>query len=290
MTDAEQITAVVAEHGEGPCWDEHSGCLHWVDMFAGCVLSTNPATGETGKTRVAGPVAAFLRPIRDQTGFAVAGERDIQFLDAEGSKTLVALHLPDGFRCNEGGCDPQGRLYVGTMTYDCAPGRGSLLRINGQGEVELTLDQLTIPNGLAWSPEGTTAYFVDSATNRIDRFDFDLHDGRLHSRSPFAVIEQSDGTPDGLCVDAEGGVWVALVAGGTVRRYDTNGTLSAQVKVGCPTPTACAFGGPGLETLFITTTRYRGDWGPSDGALFACSPGISGARVDGFVAPAHDPA
>jgi sugar lactone lactonase YvrE len=258
-------------------------------MFAGSVLSTNPATGASVRTRVAGPVAAFLRPMAGQDGLAVAAERDIQQLTAEGPKSLITLPLAQGRRCNEGGCDPCGRLYVGTMDYDLAPECGSLFRISHRGEAELVLDRLTVPNGLAWSPEGTTAYFVDSSTGRIDRFEYEVETGRLYSRRPFAVIEQADGVPDGLCVDADGGVWVALVHGGIVRRYDPNGSLSAQVTIGTPLTTACAFGGPDLATLFVTTSRYRGAWGPSAGALFACSPGVTGMPVAPFVSAVRNP-
>jgi sugar lactone lactonase YvrE len=289
MISAERITDVVAEHGEGPCWDERSGRLFSVDMLAGAVLSTDISSGETERIPVVGPIAAFVRPLRDQDGIAVVCERDIQLLSEDGCETLVALPLPDGIRCNEGACDAQGRLYIGTLAYELTPAAGGMYRVSGNDEIELVLDGLTISNGLGWSPDGSVAYFVDSATRRLDRFEFDAEEGRLHSRAPLVEFTEGDGHPDGLCVDAEGGVWVALVGGGAVNRYDPDGTLSDRVEVDCPPITACAFGGPELSTLFMTTSRYGGNpsGSTSAGSLFACSPGVVGLPVDGFAFPAR---
>jgi sugar lactone lactonase YvrE len=278
---AEQITGVVAEHGEGPCWDERSGRLVWMDVFAGCVLSTNPATGDTARAPIAGPVAAFARPSRTGNALVVVGERDVQVLDEERATTLVRLPMAEGTRCNDGACDPQGRLYVGTLAYDLTEGAGVIFRISEDGEVDVVLEGTTISNGLGWSPDGATAYFVDSAIPRIDRFDFDPASGRLHSRTTFVEIDEADGIPDGLCVDAEGGVWVALWGNSLVRRYEPNGTISVRVEVPAPPVTACAFGGSDLSTLFITTSRFEDPHRePPAGALFACSPGVRGVESE----------
>jgi len=289
MITVERITDIIADHGEGPCWDERSGRVLSVDMFEGAVLSTDPATGETERLPVEGRVAAFVRPVAGGSGFAVAGERDVQLLTDDGSTSLVTLPLPEGVRCNEGSCDPQGRMWVGTLAWDVSPGRGALWRVSGSGDVEMVLDGLTISNGLGWSPEGTVAYFVDSATGRIDRLDFDAERGRLHSRRPFAEIPEADGwhvAPDGLCVDAEGGVWVALVGTGTVRRYDADGSVSTQVDIRCNPVTACAFGGDDLTTMFCTTSRYDGAPDePNAGALFAFPAGVTGLPVNSFGLP-----
>src|SRR5262249_371524 len=158
--------------------------------------------------------------------------------------------------CNEGGCDPQGRMWIGTLAYDIGEGRGAMWRVDLDGSVELAFGGLTISNGLAWSPGGEKAYFGDTMTHRIDRFDFAGVEGRLEGRTPFVTIDEADGMPDGICVDADGGVWVALHGHGIVRRYDAAGVASAQVEVGCGPTTACAFGGHDLSTLFVTTSRY----------------------------------
>ncbi len=270
----EQVTGVVATHGEGPCWDARTGTLYWVDMLDGAVLATDPASGATERLEVDGPVAAFVRPLAEGGAVAVACEHDVQLLDAGGARRLVELPFGPDVRSNEGGCDPQGRLWVGTLAYDLRTGGGALWRVDLDGTVDLALDGVTISNGLAWS--GDVAYFVDSATHRIDRFDFDGGAGLLHDRVPFAVVDEADGHPDGLCVDADGGVWVALVGPGVVRRYDEHGAVSAELEIGCGPTTACTFGGPDLATLFVTTSRYGGHEAPGAGALFACSPGVAG--------------
>jgi sugar lactone lactonase YvrE len=275
----EQVTGVVATHGEGPCWDERTETLYWVDMLAGAVLATDPASGATARLEVGGPVAAFVRPLAGGDGIVVACEHDVQLLDAEGPRRIVALPFAEDVRSNEGSCDPQGRLWVGTLAYDVREGGGAMWRVDLDGTVDLAFGGVTISNGLAWSPAGDAAYFVDTATRRIDRFDFDGDVGHLHGRAPFGVIGDGDGHPDGICVDADGGVWVALVGPGIVRRYDADGVVSTQVEIGCGPTTACAFGGPQLATLFVTTSRYGGNDAPGGGALFACTPGVAGLPV-----------
>jgi len=279
MTDVERISGVIAVHGEGPCWHGRAGRVLSVDMFGPSVLSTDPATGVTDTFPVAGRVAAFVRPLHDGSGVVVVGESDIQLL---GGSSLIRLPLADGLRCNEGTCDPHGRLWVGTLDWDLAPGRGSMLRVSGDGEVDVVFGGLTCSNGLEWSPDGSCAYFTDSLTRRIDLFDYDEQTGMLDSRRTFVTIDEGDGTPDGLCVDADGGVWVALVGHGIVRRYDPDGSISTHVRIPCDSVTACTFGGPDLGTVFCTTSSYGGNAGHDAGSLFAFRPGVTGRNAAEF--------
>lgn len=287
MTEATQLTDTVAVHGEGPCWDAYSQRLLWVDMFAGTVLSTDPETGETDRVRIDGPVAAFVRPTAGGRSLVVAGERSIQLIEPAGVRTWAKMPLSEGVRVNEGGCDPQGRLYVGTMTYDCAPDEGAIYRVADPSLIEEVVSRTTISNGLDWSPSGETAYFVDSAHNRIDRLGFDAEQGIFESREVFTRVDQDDGIPDGLCVDAEGHVWVALWGTGTVRRYNSNGTPSGGVRVDCLPVTGCAFGGEDLSVLYVTTSRFEDPYKTTRGAgaVFASRPGVSGLPVREFTIP-----
>lgn len=283
MSKAERITDVETVHGEGPCWDARSNRLLWVDMFAGSFLSTDVESGTSDRIEVAGPVAACLRPVRDGSAVVVAGERDIQLIDGDRSETLFELPLAQGVRLNDGGCDPQGRFYVGSLHYDLTPGAGQVWRLGGGDDPAIVFSGTTISNGIGWSPDGTLVYFVDSPTRRIDVFDFDPIDGCLGSVRSFAEISEGDGEPDGLCVDADGGVWVALWGGGAVRRYDPDGAISMELTLDCPPVTACAFGGKDMTTLFVTTSGYDGRY-PEEpaGSLFAFDPGVRGLPVDGF--------
>ena len=276
---ATQLTGPVAYHSEGPVW---MGELHWVDMHAGDVLTLAP-DGAIGRRNV-GAVAAMLRP-RTGGGIVVAVERGFRLEEPDGCSHYLGDLWPAeaGTRFNEGGCDPQGRLYCGSMHYQQAPGAASLYRLDPEGAVTVVLDGVTISNGLDWSPDGTSAYYADTATGRVDVFDYDAATG-LTGRRPFAEIAERDGHPDGLTVDAEGGVWVALYDGAAVRRYSADGVLDAVIDVPPRKVTACTFGGERLDTLFITTSREGlapGDE-PLGGALFCATPGIAGQPVRAF--------
>ena len=281
---AEQITAPLAEHGEGPCWLAGSDGLAWVDMLAGRVLVTSPASGETRAIGIPSPVAAIVRP-RATGGLVVATETGVVLLDEhEQPSPLCEILDGPGVRMNEGGCDPQGRFWCGTMASDGAPGAGALYRVEADGSWSAQLTGLAISNGLGWSADGATAYYVDSLAYGIDRFAFDGATGTLSDRRRFADVGGDAVLPDGLAVDAEGGIWVALWDGGAVHRYAPDGTLDAVVPLPCQRVTACAFGGPDLDELFITTSRLDlpADADPAAGSLFRCLPGVRGQAVLSF--------
>ena len=156
---------------------------------------------------------------------------------------------------NEGGCDPDGRFYCGSMAYDqsTGAGAGSVYRLDPDGAVEVVLPRVTISNGLEWSPDGTLAYYNDTPTHEISVFDYSRATG-LTNRRTFTRLPD-DGTPDGLTVDAEGGIWTAVYDGGAVYRYSPEGVLEERIEVPTPKVTACTFGGDGLDQLFITTSQ-----------------------------------
>lgn len=276
MTVAEQHTDPLAVHGEGAVWWP-TGELRWVDMLAGDVLSLDPA-GRITRWHV-GSVAALIRP-RRAGGAVVVTEHDVLLADEVGGALTILvspLHDPE-IRLNEGGCAPDGALYCGTMAYDAGAGRGTLYRVDGSGATTVVLPSVTISNGLAWSPDGAQAYYVDTPTGRIDVFDADLRHGR-----PFAEIPAEAGSPDGLTVDAEGGVWVALWAGGAVRHYDAAGRLQDVIELPVELVTSCTFGGPRLDQLFITTSRHeQADPHPAAGAVFSADVGVRGLPVAAF--------
>jgi sugar lactone lactonase YvrE len=184
---------------------------------------------------------------------------------------------------NEGGCDPDGRFCCGSMAYDKTPGAGALYRLDADLSVHVVLEGVTISNGLEWSPDGSRAYYNDTDTYRVDVFDYD-RDAGLVNRRPFVRLQPGDGRPDGLTVDAEGGVWVALNHSGTVRRYTADGVPDAVVEVPPRQVTACTFGGDGLDELFITTSRENLPPGedPLAGSLFRADVGVPGRPVREF--------
>jgi sugar lactone lactonase YvrE len=278
--NVEQLTEAVAFHAEGPVWSERWGGLRWVDMLAGDVLSLTDA-GDIERRHV-GSITAALRPRR--SGGAVLGiERGFALEDPDGRVvTLPELWTDPGVRMNEGGCDPDGRFYCGSMAYDKRAGAGSLFRLDPGGDTHVILDNVTVSNGLEWSSDGTLAYYNDTDTHRTDVFDYDSETGLTNRR---VFVEMPDGgRPDGLTVDSEGGVWVALSNGGAVHRYSPEGTLDEVVRLPVPKVTACTFGGTKLDRLFITTSKEGLDPGahPAAGALFWAEPGITGQPAREF--------
>ena len=275
---AEQATEPIATHGEGPHWDERGNRLLLVDMLEGDVLAMGEA-GEITRHHV-GPVAATIRS-REAGGFVLALERGFALADEELEVTEVLDPVvPDaGVRMNDGGCDPRGRFYCGTMAYDMAPGRGALYRLDADRTVTTVLTGVTISNGIQWSADGARAFYADTPTGRVDAFDVDPGSGDLSGRRAFARIDPSDGAPDGMAIDSEDGIWVALWGGSQVRRYDAEGTLDLVIELPVRQVTACAFGGTDRRTLFITTSSLGlvpGDQ-PEAGAVFRFDSPVAGA-------------
>jgi len=215
----EQVTGPVAYHGEGPVWSASWGGLRFVDMLAGDIL-TLEANGSVDRRHV-GEIAAAVRPRRGG-GAVIAVERSFLLEEADGGlRSLPEIWSDPGVRMNEGGCDPDGRFYCGSMAYDRTPGAASMYRLAADLDVTTVLTGLTISNGLEWSPDGTLAYYNDTPTGRVDVFDYEREAGLTNRR---AFVEVPDGgRPDGLTVDAEGGVWVAIVNAGRVHRYSSGG-------------------------------------------------------------------
>jgi sugar lactone lactonase YvrE len=273
---AEQLTPPAAYHAEGPVWLGEAGLL-WVDMLAGDVLNIL-ADGSIGRRHV-GKVAAVIRP-RKRGGLVLAAERGFVLDDGDGILRPLPDLLGDGVRMNEGGCDPDGNFYCGSMSYAQAPGAGAMFKLDPDHNITSIFGDLTISNGLEWSPDGSRAYFVDTATRRIDVFDYDPDNG-LRYRRPLVEMPEGIGSPDGLTVDSEGSIWVAMYGGGSVRRYQPDGMFDGLIEVGPTQVTACTFGGPRLDELFITTSRENlpdGDQ-PTAGSVFHFSPGVEGLPI-----------
>jgi len=276
----EQVTDPVVYHGEGPVWHPGWGGLRFVDMLAGDVMTL--LAGGSVERRHVGSVAAAVRPRRG--GGAVIGvERGFALEDPDGTvTTLPSLWDDPGVRMNEGGCDPDGRFYCGSMAYDQSTGAASLYRLDPDGSITVVLHRVTVSNGLEWSPDGSRAYYNDTATCTISVFDYDAAAG-LSNRRVFAELP-GGGRPDGLTVDADGGVWTAVSNGGAVYRYSPAGVLQEKLEVPASKVTACTFGGEHLDQLFITTSQENVDTraDPLAGSVFRAETGVTGVPVRPF--------
>lgn len=271
---ADPVTDPICYHAEGPVWWPSWG-LRWVDMLAGDVMTLRP-DGEPTRTHV-GTVVACLRP-REGGGAVLALERAVASTrrDDLTELTVGPTFVPDGIRLNEGGCDPDGRFWVGSMAYDQQPDAATLYVMDEELSAHVALDPVTVSNGIVWSPDGATGYYADTATHQVISFPYD---GTAAIEAPRTLVDLGpDGSPDGLTVDAEGGVWMAMNGDGEVRRYTPQGRLDEVVQVPARQVTACTFGGDDLGTLYITTSREGLDDGddPLAGGVCAIRPGVSG--------------
>jgi sugar lactone lactonase YvrE len=242
--------------GEGARWDARRDELLRVDILAGRVYRDRVAAdGGLVPVRaytVPGTVGA-IAPIEGDDGWLLAAGRGFVHLLPDGSRRTIAEVAPAGTRMNDAACDPQGRLWAGTLADDHRPGGGALYRLDGRGRVERVLDGLTISNGLGWSPDGATMYLVDSIPGVIHAFDFEGERGVISAGRVVVAIPEEVGAPDGLTVDAAGDLWVAVYGAGRVRRYGPDGSLRGELHVPAEQSTCCAFGGSGLGRLYVTT-------------------------------------
>jgi len=289
---AERITESISHHAEGPYWSDTWGGLRWVDMLAGDILhldragavsstlATEKPEGTVTRIPTPSPVVACVRPA-SSGGAVLAIEKGFALEDADGSIDPLPPLWDEDVRMNEGAIAPDGSFLCGSMGYDQAQGAAAMWRLRPDGTTTQLFGDLTISNGLAFSADGTRAFYIDTPTGRVDLFDWSDEDG-LVQRRPFADLSEEEGHPDGLCLDAEGNVWVAMHAGSQVLGLDARGAVAERISVGARQVTACTFGGEDRSTLFITTSRENladGDE-PAAGSLFTARPGVRGPESE----------
>ena len=257
----EVAVAAGAELGERPFWDPADGCLLWVDINAGRLHRYRPGAGDEVVLELSDdgrPVALGAAAPRRGGGYVLATAGGFWLTAPGGSLEGGAIRLagaPADARFNDGACDPAGRFWAGTVTHDARPGAGALYRLDPDGTVTTALDGITESNGLGWSLDSGTFYFIDSGEPepRIRAFGFDPASGDLGQPRDLVNFPGGGPVPDGLIVDAEDCLWVAIWGGGQVHRYAPDGDLLAVLPVPVSQPTCPAFGGPGLDELYLTT-------------------------------------
>ena len=295
-----------AELGERPVWDAKAGCLIWVDILAGHLHRYRPGAGDEVFHAAGVPVgAAAPRAAKGAGeggtgrwarggGYVLAAADGFRLVGAGGGAEGWPDGSPDGgarrppgmaadVRFNDGACDPAGRFWAGTVARDRHPGAGALYRLDPDGQVTVVLDGVTESNGLGWSPDGGTFYFIDSGEPRprIRAFPCDLAAGTLGTPQDLIQPAPEDGIPDGLIVDAAGCLWVAFWGGHAVRRYSADGRLLAELPVPASQPSCPALGGPDLADLYVTTawedmTPEQRAAEPLAGHLLRTRPGDAG--------------
>ena len=242
--------------GEGIRWDGRRGELLAVDILAGRVarglLREDGLIERVGVYQLPETVG-MVAPIQGDDGWILGAGRGFVHLALDGTQRTIAQVAPAGTRMNDGACDPQGRFWGGTLANDHHTGGGALYRLDRTGQTEVMLEDLTISNGIGWSPDGRTMYLVDSGPRVVHAFTFDGDHGTISAGRVLVTVPEDIGAPDGMTVDAAGDLWVAIYGGGRVNRYAPDGSLRDVYPIPARVCTCCAFGGPGLHRLFVTT-------------------------------------
>jgi sugar lactone lactonase YvrE len=282
---AERVTASVTHHGECPFWDAPRNRLLCADVLNGTIVSVDSA-GVIKRYPIPSPVVTVIRR-RRSAGFVITTEHGLITANEELSEFQQFVEILDDplVRTNDGGCDPLGAMIIGTMAYDGRPDGGSVYRVTPERDVMPIVSPVSISNGIQWSEDGTRVYYVDTPTRQVDVFDVDPVTGAWTGRRPHIPQCNIPGFPDGVAIDEEDGLWIALWGRGAVAHYDAAGYLVETIEVpGVTQTSSCTFGGTDLSTLYITTSRQdlaeRDE--PAAGAVFGVETRIRGALQRDF--------
>lgn len=243
--------------GEGPVWDPRTQLLFWVDIEGYGLHRYDPHTERQDSWQFDQMIGAAVPT--ENGNLLLAMEKGLASFDLKTAR-LTALHVlensRDHIRFNDGKVGPDGGFWIGTMDKGCAPQAGNLYRVAPDLEVSLQLSQTSVSNGMAWASDHKTFYYIDSPTFMIRAFEFDRQNGAITHGKPVVTVPDSYGSPDGMCIDSEGMLWVAHWGGHCVRQWNPRtGQVLSKIEVPAPHVTSCCFGGKDLSTLYITTAR-----------------------------------
>jgi sugar lactone lactonase YvrE len=273
--------------GEGPVWDAAARTVYWVDLLENAIHAREAGTGKVSSLDV-GQNTGCVAP-RSKGGLVAALQHGFFLIDMK-SGSIEPISDPEADRpenrFNDGKCDCRGRFWAGTMSKKLDTGAGesgpvgNVYCLGADLRVTRKMADITLSNGMGWSPDNRTFYYIDSPTNTVAAWDFDLETGSISGRRVVVRMNQgSVGMPDGMCVDSEGMLWVALWGGAGIGRWDpSTGKLVRRLEVPALNVTSCTFGGPRLDELYITTAKLGTDlkaW-PHAGALFCARVGVTG--------------
>jgi sugar lactone lactonase YvrE len=284
---AELVVAAGNQLGEGPSWDASARLLLWVDILGKEIHRVSFDTLRHEVRELSVTVTAIVP--RNSAGYALTLERSIAVTGDWDDHLRPLAQIDHGIhpcRMNDAKCDSRGRLWAGSMAWDSKPGAGALYRCDPDGCVHKVLSNVTISNGLGWSPDDRRMYYVDTGRRSIDVFSFDPDDGVIGDRRTLVAIPSNQGVPDGLAVDSEGSIWLALWGGGAVHRYSPDGRLIEVIHIPATQVSSCVFGGPDLRDLFVTSATIGLPRGGNptlhEGGLFRVNAAIPGLPTNAF--------
>lgn len=256
-----QATPVVTHQsvlGEGPVWDNQTRSIHWLDIEKGDIHSYDPYRDHFATLEIHQRIGCISLCKKQNTWIAGLQNGLATISRSNGAIQIISdpeLHLPEN-RFNDGKCDPAGRFWAGTMSINEEKRAGNLYMLDTNGRLTKKLDGVSISNGMAWSEDKKTFYYIDSPTRAVTAWDFDLETGNISRERTIFLIPENEGYPDGMTIDTEGMLWIAHWGGWQVSRWNpVNGKKIASIPLPVKRVTSCTFGGHHLEDLYITTAQ-----------------------------------
>jgi sugar lactone lactonase YvrE len=271
------ISEVISDLGEGPIWSADTNSVTWTDITQNTFHTADIDTGRTMSFGVPSMVGAIAHS--KDGGYIAATQKGFARIGVDGKYSPLHSFLPDDMRMNDGKVDPSGRFWAGSMALSFEKGRGSLYVLEKDNSYRSILDDITLSNGMGWSPDAQYFYYIDSVPGVLKRFDYDLYTGHISNPKDLITFDSSSGIPDGMSMSLDGKIVIALWDGGRIEIYEPSGEKVSEITLGVSRPTSCTFAGPNRDILIVSTASQGIDQAdePLAGKILAVTgTGLSG--------------
>lgn len=271
------ISEVISDLGEGPIWSADTNSVTWTDITQNTFHTADIDTGKTMSFGVPSMVGAIAHS--KEGGYIAATQKGFARIGVDGKYSPLHSFLPDDMRMNDGKVDPSGRFWAGSMALSFEKGRGSLYVLEKDNSYRSILDDITLSNGMGWSPDAQYFYYIDSVPGVLKRFDYDLYTGHISNPKDLITFDSSSGIPDGMSMSSDGKIVVALWDGGRIEIYEPSGEKVSEITLGVSRPTSCTFAGPNRDILIVSTASQgidRADEPLAGKILAVTGTGLSG--------------
>jgi sugar lactone lactonase YvrE len=245
------ISEVTSDLGEGPIWSADTNSVTWTDITQNTFHTADIDTGKTMSFGVPSMVGAIAHS--KDGGYIAATQKGFARIGVDGKYSSLHSFLPDDMRMNDGKVDPAGRFWAGSMALSFEKGRGSLYILEKDNSYRSILDDITLSNGMGWSPDAQYFYYIDSVPGVLKRFDYDLHTGQISNPKDLITFDSSSGIPDGMSMSSDGKIVIALWDGRRIEIYEPSGEKVSEITLGVSRPTSCTFAGPNRDILIVST-------------------------------------
>ena len=271
------ISEVTSDLGEGPIWSADTNSVTWTDITQNTFHTADIDTGKTLSFGVPSMVGAIAHS--KDGGYIAATQKGFARIGVDGKYSPLHSFLPDDMRMNDGKVDPSGRFWAGSMALSFEKGRGSLYVLEKDNSYRSILDDITLSNGMGWSPDAQYFYYIDSVPGVLKRFDYDLHTGQISNPKDLITFDSSSGIPDGMSMSSDGKIVIALWDGRRIEIYEPSGEKVSEITLGVSRPTSCTFAGPNRDILIVSTASQgidRADEPLSGKILAVTGTGLNG--------------